>query len=291
MSDALLKKIMLRARESDSDVIYITRQGETLVDWTSEPDLPPIEIMSVTKSIVALAVGMLIDERRIPDIDMPVFHIYPEWHQGEKQKITLRMLMNHTSGLQTIPGGNQISRAPDGIKLALCAELEQNPGEKFFYNNKAVNLLAGIIECVSGEPLDEYVRRKIFMPLGIREFGWNHDDAGNPRSSGGIQMHAKDLHKIADLVMKEGFWDGTRLLSKRWLEQMLTPSEVSENRCGLLWWIYSQPQVYAAQGYLGQWLYILPEKQTIAIRQMRSGKRPLDQVDEYKDFRDWVVQL
>lgn len=291
MCDTLLKKIQMRAHDSDSDVVYITRKGEVLLDWTSEPNLPPIEIMSITKSIVALAVGMLIEEGKIPDVDIPVFHIYPEWHQGEKQKITLRMIMNHTSGLQTIPSGNQISQAPDGVKLALCAELEHRPGEKFFYNNKAVNLLAGIVERVAGQPLDEYVKRKIFAPLGIDEFGWNHDDAGNPRSSGGVQMHAKDLHKIAELVMNGGFWDSIKLLGNRWLEQMLTPSQVSGNRCGLLWWIYSQPQIYAAQGYLGQWLYILPEKRIIAIRQMRKGKRPLDQVDEYKDFREWVAQL
>ena len=86
MRDALLQRIQCRAEESDSDVVYITQEGKVLLDWTSEPDLPLLEIMSIGKSIVALAIGILIDEGKIPDIDMPVFHLYPEWYQGGKAK-------------------------------------------------------------------------------------------------------------------------------------------------------------------------------------------------------------
>ncbi len=291
MRDALLQRIQCRAEESDSDVVYITQEGKVLLDWTSEPDLPLLEIMSIGKSIVALAIGILIDEGKIPDIDMPVFHLYPEWYQGEKQKITLRMIMNHTSGIQVIPDGNEISRASDSIQLALCAELSDVPGQKFFYNNKATCLLSGIIQRVSGQPLDQYVKQRLFSPLGITEFGWNRDAVGNPRSLGGVQMRMKDLYKIAQLVMNKGIWKGERLLTEGWIDRMLTSSEESRHKCGLLWWVYQDPLIYAAQGHLGQWLYILPEKKIIALRQMRSGKRPLDQVDEYKDFRELVKQL
>ena len=119
----------------------------------------------------------------------------------------------------------------------------------------------------------------------------NRDAVGNPRSLGGVQMRMKDLYKIAQLVMNKGIWKGERLLTEGWIDRMLTSSEESRHKCGLLWWVYQDPLIYAAQGHLGQWLYILPEKKIIALRQMRSGKRPLDQVDEYKDFRELVKQL
>ena len=57
MRDALLQRIQRRAEESDSDVVYITQEGEVLLDWTSEPDLPLLEIMSIGKSIVSLAIS------------------------------------------------------------------------------------------------------------------------------------------------------------------------------------------------------------------------------------------
>jgi CubicO group peptidase (beta-lactamase class C family) len=291
MRDSLLKEIQRRSEESLSDAVYITQEDQVLLDWVSQPDLPLLEIMSIGKSIVALAVGTLIDEGKIPSVDMPIYHLYPEWYQGEKEKITLRMVMNHTSGLQVIPEGNEISRAPDCIQLALCAELSDSPGQRFFYNNKAVNILSGVIYRVTGQPVDDYVKYKLFEPLGIKEFGWNRDKAGNPRSSGGVQMRIKDLHKLAQLVMNRGKWQGKRIISESWLKEMLTPCVESQYKCGLLWWIYTNPQVYAAQGYLGQWLYILPEKKIIAIRQIRSDKLPFSQVDEYKDFKELVCQL
>ena len=288
---AILAKIQRRAEASDSDVVYITQGEEVLLDWTSEPNLPLIEIMSIGKSIVALAIGMLRDEGKIPSLDMPLYHLYPEWYQGQKQNITLRMILNHTSGLQTDPEGNEITRAPDAVKLALCGELRDPPGEKFFYNNKATCLLSGIIRQLAEKPVDQYVQEKLFSPLEISEFGWNKDKAGNPRTLGGVQLRSKDLHKIGRFVLQRGVWEGQRLLSEAWLDQMLTPSEISSYKCGLLWWVYDAPRLYAAQGYLGQWLYVLPQQEIIALRQIRSGKRPLDQVDEYKDFRKLVVQL
>ena len=294
MSDQslILSRIQERALSSDSDAVYITQGQHILMDWVSEPHLSLIEIMSIAKSIVSLAIGILMDEGKIPSLDLLVCDIYPEWRQGQKKQITLRMLMDHTSGLQTIPEGNEITEAPDGIKLALAAELSNPPGTKFFYNNKAVNLLAGIVQQISGEPLDVYVARRIFGPLGIYDFGWNRDAMGQPRALGGVQMAAKDLHKIGQLVLSQGFWKEKRVISVLALQQLFTPSALSNNTCGLLWWVYQGPPlVYAGRGYLGQWLCIVPERQIIAVRQIRKGKKQLPEVDPFDDFKSLVSQL
>lgn len=291
MREEVLNKIQQRAEDSKSDVLYITQGNQILCDWVSEPDLPLIEIMSIGKSIVALIIGILIDAKKIIDIDIPIYEFFPEWRQGQKENITLRMIMNHTSGIKTFPEGNEITQAPDCVKLALCAELSHKPGTHFFYNNKAVNILSGIVQTVSGQPLDILVKEKIFDPLGIQDFGWKRDSSGNPYSLGGIQMHAKDVHKIGQLILNRGHWDDQLIVSESWLDLMLTPSPESDYKCGLLWWIYKNPEIIAAQGYLGQWLYIFPLQKIIAIRQLRKGKTDLNQVDEFKDFKDLLCQL
>ena len=291
MQKEILDKIQQRAEESKSDALYITQNNRVLCDWVSEPDLPPIEIMSIGKSIVALAVGILIDRGKIAHIDLPIYEFFPEWRQGEKEKITIRMIMDHTSGVQTIPDGNEITQAPNCIKLALCAELSNVPGTHFFYNNKAVNILSGIVQLVSGQLLDDFIKENIFDPLRIQDFGWKRDADGNPYSLGGVQMHMKDVHKIGQLVLNRGYWSDQSLVSESWLDLMLTPSPLSDHKCGLLWWIYKNPEIIAAQGYLGQWLYIFPQQKMIAIRQLRKGKTDLNQVDEFKDFRDLLCQL
>lgn len=291
MQRKILDKIQQRAEDSKSDTLYITEGDQTLCDWISEADLPLIEIMSIGKSIVALAIGILIDMGKIADINKPIYEFFPEWRQGQKEEITLRMIMNHTSGLQTIPEGNEITHAPDCVKLALCAELTHKPGANFFYNNKAVNILSGIVQMVSGQPLDVLVKEKIFDPLGIQDFGWKRDPSGNPYSLGGVQMHAKDVHKIGQLILNRGRWKGQPIISESWLDLMLTPSPESDHKCGLLWWIYKNPDIIAAQGYLGQWLYIFPKQKIIAIRQLRKGKTDLNLVDDFKDFKDLLCQL
>src|SRR3546814_19063982 len=67
----------------------------------------------------------------------PVADFYPEWKQGQKQQITLRMLLNHSSGLQNARRADvEIYPAPDAIQLALAAELSSKPGTAASYNNK-----------------------------------------------------------------------------------------------------------------------------------------------------------
>jgi len=86
---------------------------------------------------------------------------------------TLRHILSHTSGLQNVPDTRvEIYPSPDFVQLALAAELKYPPGAKFEYNNKAVNLLAGVVERASGKKHDEFMRDEVFTPLGIREFSW-----------------------------------------------------------------------------------------------------------------------
>src|SRR5678816_2520110 len=122
--------------------------------------------MSATKSIASLAVGRAVTLGVIPSIDAPVAHYYPEWRQGQKAAITIRQLLDHTSGMQA-GSSNEVETSPDVVQLALAAELSDAPGTHFYYNNKAVNLLAGIIQIASGKRMDELLRSDVFARMGF----------------------------------------------------------------------------------------------------------------------------
>ncbi len=103
--------------------------------------------MSCTKSIVGLSVACMLNDRLIDSLDVPVAQYYPEWRQGQKQLITLRHLVNMTTGIQNNPNASiEIHPSPDFVQLALTAELSSKPGEVWSYNNKSLNLMAGIIK-------------------------------------------------------------------------------------------------------------------------------------------------
>jgi len=163
-----------------------------------------------------------------------VYEFYPEWKQGRKQLITIRHLLDHTSGLQNVPNaGVEIYPARDFIRLALAAELKTDPGKVFFYNNKAVNLLAGIIERASGKRMDIYFRDEIFKPMGIVDFNWATDSAGNPQVMAGLELTAEDFAKFGELVLNKGRWGSTQIVSEHWIEESMTPQAFP--RYGLLW--------------------------------------------------------
>ena len=245
-SQAALDALLEGAKAAQSDALYVLHDGKVLLDHATAGGRQPVEMMSATKSVVALAIGRLVTTGALASVDEPVHRFYPEWKQGRKQAITVRMLMDHTSGLQNVPRTDvEIYPAPDFVRLALAAELDAEPGKTFSYNNNAVNLLAGIVEKASGLKLDAYLQRELFAPMGIRAGQWTHDKAGNPHAMSGLPLLAADAAKIGELVRNGGQWQGRRLLSAQFVEQMLAVKAPSQS--GLLWWPRSSWQRIVAR--------------------------------------------
>lgn len=232
-----LDALRAAAEESGSDAVLVLHRGDTLAEWYFGKEPKPVEVMSVLKSIVAIGIGRLVTTGAIESLDQPVSTWYPEWRQGQKRDITLRHLLNHTSGLQNVPNaGAEIYPAPDAIQLALAAELTDEPGTVFRYNNKATNLLAGIIQRASGKRMDVFFADEFFGRMGIEEYTWYFDASGNPHAMAGLQLHARDLAKFGLLVLDHGTYQGERLIDPAFIDEMLAQSQPHYPRYGLLWW-------------------------------------------------------
>jgi CubicO group peptidase (beta-lactamase class C family) len=361
---AALEALIDGAKKSHTTSLVVLHNGKTVLEWHTDATSRKIETMSVTKSIVNIAIGRLMTTGKIKSIDEPVYMFYPEWKQGKKAAITLRHLLNHTSGLQNNETTQEIYQAPDFVQLALAAELTHTPGEAFSYNNKAVNLLAGIVQKISGQRMDNYLRAEIFTPLGINDVDWKLDKSGNPLGMSGLQIHARDLAKIGQLMLNDGVWNDEQLLSKEWIKQSTQPGSKLAPECGLLWWlvpdsivffverasierlrnaggdanliaqaekligryesltewadaqqrmmgdadalykklsalkIYSLARSekgriigYRADGYLGQYVYVLPQSGLVAVRMIEKSSRYDQRTDRFDAFEKLVRAL
>ena len=237
-ADHALQQLLERGRQTHSSAVLVLQDGHEIGHYYPRDKAPgPIELMSVTKSVVALGIGQLIDQGKIVSLDQPVADFYPEWKQGRKQRITVRMLHDHTSGLQNLPTtGPEIYPAPDAVQLALAAELTSTPGGSFAYNNKAVNLLAGLVEKASGQPMDVFFRDGLFKAMGIHPGSWARDRTGHPYAMAGLSLSAADAAKIGQLLLDDGRWNGQSLVSTDFMKAMLAPSRAMPT-CGLLWWL------------------------------------------------------
>ena len=365
-NNTTIETLFNESKKAHSSAVVVFKDGKLWKESYFESSSRKIEAMSVTKSIVSLGIGRLIMQGKIKSINQPIHEFYPEWNQGRKKEITIKHLLNHTSGLQNYPNTSvEIYPSPDFIKLALAAELENTPGTKFLYNNKAVNLLAGIIEKASRVRMDEFFKVEIFKPMGIIDFSWSVDSAGNPHAMSGLQIFPKDLAKIGQLVLNRGKWNGNQLIHENWFDIMLIPSQNHYMKCGLLWWLIPQKTYlviddiqierikstsledsiinklerlkgryeneehyiakvdsviglkkarkindvlnkydivlertefdktigFRAEGYLGQYLIIYPEKNIVAVRMIEWSEDYNKYTDLFKNFEDLVYKL
>jgi CubicO group peptidase (beta-lactamase class C family) len=234
-----VQNLVQEAIAQHSSSILVMRDGKVLAQYR-DPTLKDdgIDMMSATKSVVALGIGLLVTDGKIESLDQPVSDFYPEWKQGQKARITVRMLMNHTSGIQNVPfAPAEIYPAPDFVQLALAAELSDPPGSRFSYNNKAMNLLSGVIEKASGMPIDKFLEKRLFKPMGMTHSGWGeYDRAGHPQAMSGWITDAADAARIGQLVLDDGRWQGRQLVSVSFMREMTAQGSPLSAKYGLLWW-------------------------------------------------------
>ena len=235
LDTAALQFLGERSKQTKSDAALLYHRGEKVFEYYSgKPE--PIPLMSCTKSICSLAVGRALAEGKIKNIDQPVYDFFPEMNQGRKAAMTIRHLLSMTSGIQNTGSGSEVYPAPDWVRLALTAELTTAPGERFNYNNKAVNLLSGIIHIATKERLDDYVAEQFFIPMGIKSWSWWRDDDSNASAMADLALFPEDFAKFGLLMLQNGQWQGKQLVSSDWVKLSGAQSQPYEALYGLLWW-------------------------------------------------------
>jgi CubicO group peptidase (beta-lactamase class C family) len=201
------------------------------------------DMASVTKCVATTTACMLLYERGLLDLDAPVQKYLPEFVGANKEKITIRNFLTHSSGLTAYRRYFLDHHAPgEIIQVILNEPLENPPGSKTVYSDLGVILLGKIIEKLSGQPLDVFCREQIFTPLKMRETFYNppqellprivptefdswrgrmihgqvHDE--NAFALGGVSGHAglfstaRDLATFLNMLMNGGAYEGGRLL-------------------------------------------------------------------------------
>jgi CubicO group peptidase (beta-lactamase class C family) len=156
--------------------------GEPGLDGAATPAEPMTEdtifdLASLTKSLATATAVLQLAERDKVAIDEPLQTYLPEFNPADdprRAQVTLRMLLTHTSGLAGDlsldgPWGLQQADKAEGIRRALNARLDFDPGQLFHYSDIGFILLGAMIEKITGEPEDVYARGNIFEPLDMTD--------------------------------------------------------------------------------------------------------------------------
>jgi CubicO group peptidase (beta-lactamase class C family) len=239
--------------------MLIVRNGYIVLDAYFYPyDEKDIhDVASVTKSVTSALVGVVMNEGKLSSLSQPVLSFFPGSianNDERKQKLTIEHLMSMTSGLQCEPRKNeltllQMKESADWVKFMLDLPMADEPGRKFVYCSGGMHLLSGIVTRATNQTASEYARWSLFAPLGIRGVRWPSDPQGVSHGWGDLHLHPRDMAKLGYLWLKQGMWDGRRLVSADWVAQATqVHAKSGSDEYGYGFWIRSGLGLYEALG-------------------------------------------
>jgi CubicO group peptidase (beta-lactamase class C family) len=245
--------------------------GERYYGGAGVDDLQPIN--SVTKSVVSLLVGLVLDRGGLA-LDAPLKSLLPEAFAEVPESVfadvTLAQLLAGRTGIgfDLFRGGRELGSAADPVRHTL--ELPRAPAAPsgWSYNDAAVGLLAPLLERVEGRDLAALAERDLFGPLGITRHAWRRDRRGRPTAYGGLVLRPRDLARIAWLATDGGRWRGRQVVPSAWIARATTPHGPADWRVppiadigyGDLWFTgtLDSRRVAWGWGYGGQFALAVP---------------------------------
>lgn len=214
---------------------------------------------SMAKSLTSALVGILVRDRRLSvDDPAPV----TEWTAGDPRvEITIDNLLRMESGLEFDQGrppeyGDQGAMVASGDAAYYAAEMPLviPPGSAFHYSSGNTVILDRILadQVGYGEDFLDFVRAELFDKLGITRFDLQFDRTGTWLGSHAANLTARDWARFGLLYLRDGVWDGERILPEGWVDYSRTPAKTNPEY-GAGWWLdLLRPHVFYAVGVNGQ---------------------------------------
>lgn len=190
-------------------ILYLKGYGR--LTWSpqsaaADPDSTLYDLASVTKIVATTTALMLLVDRGKVALDAPVVHYVPEFSGAGTAAITVRELLAHTSGLRGDLPIAAIRGAPDAASLLRLVYAETPsflPGSRVLYSDLNAVLLGEIVRRTTGEPLDAYVAREVFAPLGMTQTRYRPARSVTARTAPTGQWHG---HPVAGVVNDPTAW-------------------------------------------------------------------------------------
>ena len=290
-ADALQQAIDFAASQNSVALLVIHRDRLVLEQyWQDHSPNGVVNSMSMVKSLLALLVGIAIEEGHIQAVDDPVKNYIAEWVNDPRGDITLADLLYMQSGLEndnridTIRSDLvQLYMGSNANKTSLNVPLKSKPGEVYSYNNFNSQILSMVLERATGESFAEYLSTRLWQPLQNSDgFVWLDRPNGNAKPFCCFFATPRDWARVGQMLLHQGKVGDTQIVPAEWIQQMVQPSPL-EPTFGLHIWIKARtddyPQVNRGSsapfiakdtvyldGRYHQRVYVIPSHDLVAVR-------------------------
>jgi CubicO group peptidase (beta-lactamase class C family) len=255
----------------------LLRHGSVVAEGWRTPYRPtaPHMLYSLSKSFTSTAIGLAVAEGLLT-VDDPVLGFFPDdapENPGENLKaMQVRHLLSMNTGHHEDSTG-QVCRVDNDNwpRAFLSLPVEHEPGSWFVYNTAATYMLSAIITRLTGQPLLDYLRPRLFDPLGIENPTWDTDPKGISQGGTGLHATTEDIARFGQLYLRNGNWQGQQLVPAAWVAEATDVHSDNSNTQTNPDWIVgygyqfwrARHDAYRGDGAFGQYCIVMPEQDAV----------------------------
>jgi CubicO group peptidase (beta-lactamase class C family) len=266
----------IRTSNQEFHSIMIIRNGYVVAEGWWYPYAPQLkhDLYSGSKSFTGTAIGLAADEKRL-SIEDAVVSFFPKDRPAgispNLAALKIKHLLSMSVGMEK-DAILTIEKTPPGEtweKTFLSLPIGYEPGSRFLYNSGASYMLSSIVKQATGMSAHEWLRPRIYEPLGITGATWTENVEGVNMGASHLRIATEDFAKLGQLYLQEGRWGDKQLLSKEWVA-LATKKEIETGKNDSSWGygygyqFWRNPTGgFRADGAYGQYSMVFPDKQLV----------------------------
>jgi CubicO group peptidase (beta-lactamase class C family) len=250
----------------------LVRHGHVVAEgwWKPEAADKPHVMHSLSKSFTSTAVGLAVADGKL-SVDDLVLKFFPEEAPAEPSNnlkaMRVRDLLTMTSGQEVEV---KFSTNAPWVQTFLAQPVPFKPGTHFLYNTPGTHMLSAIVRKVTGETVLDYLKPRLFEPLGIENSEWPSSPQGNTFGGWGLKIRTEDVAKFGQLYLQKGKWHGKQVVPAAWVAQATTKQvsngsdptkDWDQGYCFQFW--RCRHNAYRGDGANGQFCIVLPEQDAV----------------------------
>lgn len=259
--------------------VQIRQAGEIIAEYNRPKKKTRLNMFSVSKSVVSAGIGIALDEGLI-DLNEYICDAFPEYvpQNASENLLNIRVknLLTMTSGLKNplfFADSSERYTVKDWIEYFFHADFPYDPGERFLYSNFNTYILSCMVEKRTGENLLEYLRFRLFEPIGIGNPDWTLCPKGHVHAANGLYLNIDELGNFSELLLNYGKYRGKQIVPKKYMLEATTKQvdsipignldTVEETYgYGYKFWMTHIPDTFMCYGNYGQFCLVLPKRNT-----------------------------
>jgi len=271
----------IAASKHEMHSFILMRHGKVVAEGWWNPYRSELRhsMYSCSKSFTATAVGFAIQEKKL-NLDDKVISFFPQDQPDTIRpfldKLTVRDLLMMSDGMIPDPTSTVGALTTTWVKGFLRTPILQEPGTTFLYNSMGTFMLSAILQKVTGQKMIDYLKPRLFDPLGIVGVDWEENLQGINSGGWGLRIHTKDMAKFAQLFLQKGKWNGKTILPANWVQEASTmkimqdpaapeskrdSSDWLQGYCYQMW--RCRNNAYRGDGAFGQYMIVMPDQDAV----------------------------